>query len=137
MSNDEADEEEEPPNKTQRARHVYNQQAGLSLKQRSLTPENLTDDPLSFHRTKSQMAAEKRLNHGALDGSQGSLLDKNSSRNNTIDRQHLRVPDKPFISSRSSSSSSSEAENELVPFRRTKHRSSGKTPGENRIRRSR
>lgn len=137
LSNDEAEEEEEPPNKTQRARHIYNQAPNLSLKQRSLTPENLTDDQISFHRSKLQ-AAEKRLNHSSFEGSQGSLLDKSSSRNNTLDRQHLRVPDKPFISSRSSSSSScSEAENELIGFRRSKNRASGKTAGENRIRRSR
>ncbi|XP_055325277.1 uncharacterized protein LOC129579318 isoform X2 [Sitodiplosis mosellana] len=158
LSNDEADEEEEPPNKTQRARHILNQQQqqhqqqqqqqpqqqqqqqlqNLSLKQRSLTPENLTDDQItSFHRTKAQ-PTEKRLNHSSFEGSQGSLLDKNSLRNNTLDRQHLRVPEKTFISSRSSSSSScSEAENELIGFRRSKNRASGKSPGENRIRRSR
>lgn len=137
MSNDEVDEEDEPPNKTQRARHIYNQQQNLSLKQRSLTPENLTDDQISFHRTKAQ-TTEKRLNHSSFEGSQGSLLDKNTSRNNTLDRQHLRVPEKTFISSRSSSSSScSEAENELIGFRRSKNRTSGKSSGENRIRRSR
>lgn len=140
LSNDEADEEEEPPNKTQRARHIYNQQQqqNLALKQRSLTPENLTDDQVTFHRTKTQQSTEKRLNHSSFEGSQGSLLDKNSSRNNTLDRQHLRVPEKTFISSRSSSSSScSEAENELIGFRRSKNRASGKSSGENRIRRSR
>ncbi|XP_031618634.1 uncharacterized protein LOC116337843 [Contarinia nasturtii] len=138
LSNDEADEEEGPPNKTQRARHIYNQQQpNLSLKQRSLTPENLTDDQITFHRNKTQ-TSEKRLNHSSFEGSQGSLLDKNLIRNNTLDRQHLRVPEKTFISSRSSSSSScSEAENELIGFRRSKNRTSGKSIGENRIRRSR
>lgn len=140
MSNDEVDEEDEPPNKTQRARHLYSQQQqqqNLSLKQRSLTPENLTDDQITFHRNKTQ-ATEKRLNHSSFEGSQGSLLDKNTSRNTTLDRQHLRVPEKTFISSRSSSSSScSEAENELIGFRRSKNRASGKSTGENRIRRSR
>lgn len=137
LSNDEADEEEEPPNKTQRARHLYNQQQqNLSLKQRSLTPENLTDDQITFHRNKTQ-TSEKRLNHSSFEGSQGSLLDKNITRNNTLDR-HLRVPEKTFVSSRSSSSSScSEAENELIGFRRSKNRTSGKSAGENRIRRSR
>lgn len=137
LSNDEADEEDGPPNKTQRARHLYHQQQNLILKQRSLTPENLTDDQISFHRTKTQ-TTEKRLNNNSFEGSQGSLLEKNSTRNNTLDRQHLRVPERTFISSRSSSSSScSEAENELIGFRRSKHRASGKTLGENRIRRSR
>lgn len=142
LSNDEAEEEEEeeeeePPNKTQRARHLYNQPQNLSLKQRSLTPENLTDDQISFHRSKMQ-TSEKRLNHSSFEGSQGSLLEKNPSRNSTLDRQHLRVPEKTFISSRSSSSSScSEAENELIGFRRSKNRASGKSAGENRIRRSR
>lgn len=134
LSNDEAEEdEEEPPNKTQRARtHLYNQPQTLSLKQRSLTPENLTDDQISFHRGKVH-TSEKRLNHSSFEGSQGSL-----SRNNTLDRQHLRVPEKAFISSRSSSSSScSEAENEIIGFRRSKNRASGKSAGENRIRRSR
>lgn len=139
MSNDEAEEdEEEPPNKTQRARtHLYSQPQTLSLKQRSLTPENLTDDQISFHRGRVH-TSEKRLNHSSFEGSQGSLLDKSSSRNNTLDRQHLRVPEKAFISSRSSSSSScSEAENEIIGFRRAKNRASGKSAGENRIRRSR
>lgn len=152
LSNDDAEEEEEdeddedePPNKTQRARHLYNQPQSLSRKQRSLTPENLTDDQISFHRSKvtsssaaATTAMEKRLNHSSFEGSQGSLLDKNTTRNNTIDRQHLRVPEKAFISSRSSSSSScSEAENELIGFRRSKNRASGKSAGESRIRRSR
>lgn len=138
LSNDEVDEEDEPPNKTQRARHIYNHQQNLALKQRSLTPENLTDDQITFHRSKTQQINEKRLNHNSFEGSQGSLLDKNSTRNNTLDRQHLRVPEKTFISSRSSSSSScSEAENELIGFRRSKNRISGKSSGENRIRRSR
>lgn len=129
--------EEEPPNKTQRARHLYSQPQNLALKQRSLTPENLSDDQVSFQRTKIQ-TNDKRLNQSSFEGSQGSLLDKNSSRNSTIDRQHLRVPDKTFISSRSSSSSScSEAENELIGVRRLKNRTSGKSSGENRIRRSR
>lgn len=142
MSNDEVDEEdeeedeEEPPNKTQRSRHLYNQQH-LVRKQRSLTPENLTDDQIAYHRNKTH-TPEKRLNHSSFEGSQGSLLDKNSSRNGTLERQHLKIGEKTFISSRSSSSSScSEAENELIGYRRSKQRSSGKSTGDNRIRRSR
>lgn len=137
MSNDEVDEEEEPPNKTQRSRYLCNQQINLVRKQRSLTPENLTDDQISFHRAKTQ-TPEKRLNHSSFEGSQGSLLEKNSSRNSTLERPHIKKPDKIFTSPRSSSSSScSEAENEVIGYRRSQHRSSGKSSGDNRIRRSR
>lgn len=133
MSNDEIDEGDEPPNKTHRSRHLYNQQH-LIRKQRSLTPENLTDDQIAYHRTKTH-TLEKRLNHSSFEG---SLMEKNPSRNGTLERHHIKIGDKTFISSRSSSSSScSEAENELIGYRRSKQRSNGKSSGDNRIRRSR
>lgn len=138
LSNDEEDEEDEPPNKTQRSRHLYNQQHFVR-KQRSLTPENLTDDQIAYHHRNKMHTPEKRLNHSSFEGSQGSILEKNSLRNEPLERQqHMKIADKTFISSRSSSSSScSEAENELIGYRRSKQRSSGKSTGDNRIRRSR
>lgn len=106
----------------------------MARKQRSLTPENLTDDQIVYHRPKAH-TNDKRT----FDGSQGSLLEKGgggggggASRNGTLERQQIK------ISSRSSSSSScSEAENELLGYRRSKQRSSGRSAGDNRIRRSR
>lgn len=135
LSNDEEEEEEiEPPNKAQRSRHLYNQQHSNIRKKHSATPENLTDDQISFHRSKNQIPE----NYNSFEGSQGSLFEKNSSRNSTLERQHIKIADKTFLSSRSSSSSShSEAGNELIGYRRSKPCSSSKSSNETRIRRSR
>lgn len=136
LSNDEEEEEEEiePPNKAQRSRHLYNQQHSNIRKKHSATPENLTDDQISFHRSKNQIPE----NYNSFEGSQGSLFEKNSSRNSTLERQHIKIGDKIFLSSRSSSSSShSEAGNELIGYRRSKPCSSSKSSNETRIRRSR
>lgn len=126
LSNDESDEG--TAIKVHRSKHLSIHQR----KQRSTTPENLADDQV-FHRNKTP---EKRLNHSSCEGSQGSLLEK--TRNSTIDRQYNKIPDRTFVSPRSSSTSSlSDAEGGLIEYRRSKERSSGRTAAENRIRRSR
>lgn len=119
--------------KVQRAKHLHVYQR----KQRSTTPENLTDDQV-FPRLKTR-TADKRMNHSSCEGSQGSLLDKSSlPRNNTMERQYIKLPDRTFVSPRSSSSSSlSGVEDGQIGQRRSKERSSGRTATENRIRRSR
>lgn len=121
LSNDEVDDEDEPPpSKTQRSRYLAGQQQHHSVrKQRSLTPENQTDSP------KLRALTPERRGHMAFDVG-GRLQSKHN--------------EKALISSRSSSSSScSGAENENIGYRRAQIRGggNGKTANENRIRRSR
>lgn len=121
LSNDEVDDEDEPPpSKTQRSRHLSGQQQhNLVRKQRSLTPENPTNSP------KPRALTPERRSHTAFDGERNERTKHN---------------EKALISSRSSSSSSySGAENETIGYRRAQQRgaASGKTASENRIRRSR
>lgn len=122
LSNDEVDDEDEPPpNKTQRSRYLAGQQQhNMVRKQRSLTPENQTNSP------KPRALTPERRGHMAFDAG---------------DRLQAKHNDKVLISSRSSSSSSySGAENETtIGYRRAPQRGAGngKTANENRIRRSR
>lgn len=112
MSNDEVDddEENEPPLKTQRHRYHSSQRA---RRQRSATPDHQLDERV----------------HGAFEGSQGSLYERD------VAGAQIKISEKPVRSP--SSSSCSEAENAPMGHRRSQQRSSGRSAGDSRIRRSR
>lgn len=135
LSNDEVDDEDQPPNKAQRSRYLASQQHSLIRKQRSLTPENHSEDSNVKPRA---LTPEKRSLKSTLDVAQGSNLTKESpsSRTNTLERPTGKYKEKP--SSRSSSSSSySGPEQETQGYRRVQHRQNGRSIEESRIRRSR
>lgn len=138
LSNDEVDDEDQPPSKAQRSRFLTSQQHNLIRKQRSLTPENHSEEPDS-HVKPRVLTPEKRSLKATLDGSQGSLLSKENSagsRSSTLERQ--TGGGKYHISSRSSSSSSySGPEHEPAQYRRVQQRQNGRSMEESRIRRSR
>lgn len=132
LSNDEVDDEDQPPSKSQRSRFLTSQHHSLIRKQRSLTPENQSDE-------KSRLLTPEKRNHkSSNDGSQGSLYSKENasgSRTSTLER-----PSGKFraASSRSSSSSScSGTEHEPAAYRRAQQRQNGRSMEESRIRRSR
>lgn len=129
------DDEDQPPNKAQRSRYLTSQQHSLIRKQRSLTPENHSEDSVAKPRA---LTPEKRSAKNTLDVSQGGPLPKENptSRNNTLERPTGKYKEKQ--SSRSSSSSSySGPEQEPQTYRRMQHRQNGRSMEESRIRRSR
>lgn len=104
------EEENEPPLKTQRHRYHSSQRA---RRQRSSTPDNQLDE----------------RPHNSFEGSQGSLYERD------VAGAQIKINDKQVRSL--SSSSCSEAENATMGHRRSQQRSSGRSGGESRIRRSR
>lgn len=110
---DDDDEENEPPHKTQRHRYQSSQRA---RRQRFMTPDNQLDERV----------------HNSFEGSQGSLYERD------VAGAQIKINEKLMSPARSlSSSSCSEAENVTIGHRRSQQRTSGRTAGENRIRRSR
>lgn len=123
----------------------------MITKQRSLTPEKITEEQQQLHRS---LTPEKYRHKNSSDGSQGSLFVKQSSgsgsRSSTLERQNFE--EKQPMSSRSSSSSSYSGGggggggagaatgdhcDNTAGFRRTHHHRQIARTNESRIRRSR